>query len=65
MNNVIEIRDLQKHYGSGAGQVRALDSVDLDVRSGEVLVLMGPSGKPAIPRCSPSWAASCAPRPAA
>ena len=44
MNNVIEIRDLQKHYGSGAGQVRALDSVDLDVRSGEVLVLMGPSG---------------------
>src|SRR5262245_16762130 len=44
MTNVIEIRNLQKRYGSGAGQVTALQSVDMDVRAGEVLVLMGPSG---------------------
>jgi putative ABC transport system ATP-binding protein len=44
MENVIEIRNLQKFYGEGASQVRALEGVDLDVRAGEVLVLMGPSG---------------------
>jgi putative ABC transport system ATP-binding protein len=44
MNNVIEIRSLEKHYGEGAGRVSALQSIDLDVRAGEVLVLMGPSG---------------------
>jgi len=44
MGNLMEIRNLQKYYGSGAGQVRALESIDLDVRAGEVLVLMGPSG---------------------
>jgi putative ABC transport system ATP-binding protein len=44
MNNVIEIRNLEKHYGDGAGKVSALQSIDLDVRAGEVLVLMGPSG---------------------
>jgi len=44
MDTVIQIRDVVKHYGSGAGQVRALQGVDLDVRAGEVLALMGPSG---------------------
>jgi putative ABC transport system ATP-binding protein len=44
MNNVIEIRNLEKYYGEGAGRVSALESIDLDVRTGEVLVLMGPSG---------------------
>ena len=36
----ITIRGLTKTYGS----VHALDSVDLDVRSGEFLTLLGPSG---------------------
>jgi len=44
MDSVIEIRDVVKHYGSGASEVRALEGVELDVRAGEVLVLMGPSG---------------------
>jgi len=44
MDTVIQIRDVVKHYGSGASQVRALQGVDLDVRAGEVLALMGPSG---------------------
>jgi putative ABC transport system ATP-binding protein len=44
MRNMIEIRNLEKRYGFGAGQVRALEDVTLDVRTGEVLVLMGPSG---------------------
>jgi ABC-type sugar transport system ATPase subunit len=37
----IEIRGLSKAYGAG---VRALDSVDLDVAAGELLVLVGASG---------------------
>ena len=36
----ITIRNLRKTYGD----VCALDSVDLDVRSGEFLTLLGPSG---------------------
>jgi putative ABC transport system ATP-binding protein len=38
------IRDLTKVYGTGAGEVRALRGVDLDVCSGETIVLLGPSG---------------------
>jgi len=44
MDAIIQIRDLIKRYGSGAGEVRALERIDLDVWPGEVLVLMGPSG---------------------
>jgi putative spermidine/putrescine transport system ATP-binding protein len=36
----ITLRGLRKRYG----EVRALDDVDLDVRSGEFLTLLGPSG---------------------
>ncbi|MGE3864984.1 MAG: ABC transporter ATP-binding protein [Burkholderiaceae bacterium] len=35
---------LTKVYGSGAGAVHALRGVDLEVRRGEMLVLLGPSG---------------------
>jgi ABC-type lipoprotein export system ATPase subunit len=35
---------LDKEYGQGAGVVRALDSVELQVDSGETLAVMGPSG---------------------
>jgi ABC-type lipoprotein export system ATPase subunit len=41
---VVRTRGLQKHYGQGAGLVRALDGVDLDIASGETLAIMGPSG---------------------
>lgn len=39
-----EVRDLRKVYRTGAGQVDALRGVDLDIRKGEVIVLLGPSG---------------------
>jgi ABC-type lipoprotein export system ATPase subunit len=41
---VLRTRVLRKEYGQGAGVVRALDAVELDVASGETLALMGPSG---------------------
>ena len=38
------VRRLRKVYLTAAGDVRALDGVDLDIRKGEILVLLGPSG---------------------
>lgn len=40
----VEIREVTKTYAEGAAAARALDRVNLDVRSGEVTLLMGPSG---------------------
>lgn len=37
-------RGLTKTYGSGAAQVVALRDVDLDLRRGEMRMLVGPSG---------------------
>jgi putative ABC transport system ATP-binding protein len=39
-----EIRALTKTYRTEAGEVHALRGVDLDIRAGEILVLLGPSG---------------------
>jgi putative ABC transport system ATP-binding protein len=36
--------DLSKVYGSGASEVRALDGITVDLRSGEFTAIMGPSG---------------------
>jgi len=41
---VLSIRGLSKTYGAGETAVRALRDVDLDVRSGEFIVLLGASG---------------------
>ena len=41
---VLSIRSLCKTYGSGETAVYALRNVDLDVRSGEFVVLLGASG---------------------
>ena len=38
------VRGLTKVYPTAAGDVRALDGVDLEIRKGEILVLLGPSG---------------------
>jgi putative ABC transport system ATP-binding protein len=41
---VVEFRKLSKIYGSGDAEVRALDSVDLSIESGEFVAIMGASG---------------------
>jgi putative ABC transport system ATP-binding protein len=38
------LRAVHKNYGEGGTLVRALDGVDLEVRRGELLLLVGPSG---------------------
>jgi putative ABC transport system ATP-binding protein len=40
----VQCRGLEKRYGGGEGRVDALRGVDLDVRSGELSMLVGPSG---------------------
>lgn len=44
MESLLTVRDLVKTYGKGANEVHALCGVSMDIRAGEVLVLMGPSG---------------------
>ena len=43
MDALIETKDLTKIYGDGE-QVRALDGVDMTIRNGEMVAVMGPSG---------------------
>jgi putative ABC transport system ATP-binding protein len=40
----VEAQGLTKVYGDGQAAVRALDDVDLAVRTGEMVAIMGPSG---------------------
>jgi putative ABC transport system ATP-binding protein len=44
MMNVLEMRQVSRTYGHGAAEVHALRGVDLTVRSGEMVAVMGPSG---------------------
>lgn len=39
---IIKTRDLKKYYNNGA--IKPLDGIDIDIRRGEVLVIIGPSG---------------------
>ena len=43
-DKVISCRGVTKSYGSGEAKVTALRGVDLDVRRGELLMIVGPSG---------------------
>jgi putative ABC transport system ATP-binding protein len=43
-NAAVEARDLVRRYGEGSTAVEALRGVDIDVRSGELVAVMGPSG---------------------
>lgn len=41
-DNIIQVRGLKKHYRGG--KIRALDGIDIDIKRGEVVVVIGPSG---------------------
>ncbi|HEY8837504.1 MAG TPA: ATP-binding cassette domain-containing protein, partial [Dehalococcoidia bacterium] len=40
----VRVRNLHKRYTSGAGTIDAIESLDLDVRRGEICTVVGPSG---------------------
>jgi putative ABC transport system ATP-binding protein len=44
MSVVLELTDVSRIHGQGPTQVHALDCVDLTVREGELVAVMGPSG---------------------
>ncbi len=41
---LIELKGISRVYGAGEAEVRALDRVDLTIRAGEFVAIMGPSG---------------------
>jgi putative ABC transport system ATP-binding protein len=41
---MLKTRELTRSFGSGEALVRAVDGVSLDVREGELVLIMGPSG---------------------
>jgi len=41
---LIRLRGVTRRYGSGAGELMALDGIDLEVSAGEFVAIMGPSG---------------------
>ena len=43
-SNILEIKNLKTYFFTESGAVKAVDSVDLDVKRGEVLGLVGESG---------------------
>jgi peptide/nickel transport system ATP-binding protein len=43
-NNILEIKNLKTHFFTEAGIVRAVDGIDLTVKRGEVLGVVGESG---------------------
>jgi lipoprotein-releasing system ATP-binding protein len=44
MSNLLEVTDLRKTFGSGAAGVEVLKGIDLQVRAGETIALVGASG---------------------
>lgn len=49
---LIEVKDLCKHFRDGT--VKALDGVDLTIRKGDVIVIIGPSAAASLRSCARS-----------
>ena len=43
-DSVVSLKGVSKHYGNEENLIRALDNVDLEIRKGAVVSIMGPSG---------------------
>ena len=44
MNKLLQMENLERHYETPAGVVKALDGVNINIEEGERVILLGPSG---------------------
>jgi len=44
MSNVIELKNVSKHYEMGEEIVKALDKINIKIKKGDFVAIMGPSG---------------------
>ena len=44
MNSIISVKNISKSFTSGKDKVRALDSIDIEIKKGEIFGLLGPNG---------------------
>ena len=44
MENIVEIKNVSKTYKIGEKEFKALDSINLFIKKGELVVILGPSG---------------------
>lgn len=44
MEIIAKVQGLKKYYGQGAGQVKALNGVDLEIEKGKFTMIIGTSG---------------------
>jgi ABC-2 type transport system ATP-binding protein len=44
MNNIIEVKNLIKKFGSAAEEITAVDSINFEVIKGEIFAFLGPNG---------------------
>ncbi len=44
MNNILDIRQIEKYYGNKSSLTKAIDNLSLEVKKGEFLSIMGASG---------------------
>ena len=43
-SNIIELKNLSKHYEMGENIVKALDGIDVKIKKGDFIAIVGPSG---------------------
>ena len=44
MNNVLEIKNVEKIYNTKEGEIKALDKINLNIPNGKIIAFVGPSG---------------------
>lgn len=44
MNNILEIKNLNKKYHTKEGELTAIENIDLEIKEGEYISIVGPSG---------------------